>query len=52
MTDVVLLEFNEINQRLLLDMVQAGKLPNFKRLIDHGKLATTSVDEAYDKLEP
>ena len=52
MTDVVLLEFNEINQRVLLDMVQAGKLPSFKRLIDHGKLATTSVDEEYDMLEP
>lgn len=52
MSDVVLLEFNEVNQRVLLDMVAAGQLPNFKRLIDHGQLVSTTVDEDYEKLEP
>lgn len=52
MPDVVLLEFNEINQQVLLDLVEAGKLPNFQRLIDNGRLATTTVAENYDNLEP
>ena len=52
MTDVVLLEFNEINQRVLIDMVAGGQLPHFKRLIEHGQLATTTVDETYENLEP
>lgn len=52
MNDVVLLEFNEINQRVLCDMVAAGKLPHFKRLIEYGQLATTTVDESYEYLEP
>lgn len=52
MKDIVLLEFNEINQRVLCDMVSAGQLPNFKRLIDHGRMATTIVDETYENLEP
>lgn len=52
MSDVVLLEFNELNQRVLCDMVAAGQLPHFKRLIEHGQMATTKVDESYENLEP
>jgi len=52
MSNVVLLEFNEINQRVLCDMVEAGQLPHFKRLIDHNQIATTTVDETYENLEP
>lgn len=52
MHKLVLLEFNEINQRVLRDLVAAGQLPNFKRLMGHGQTVTTIVDEAYEKLEP
>ena len=52
MSDVVLLEFNEINQGVLRNLVAAGQLPHFKRLIDHGQMATTTVDETYANLEP
>ena len=52
MSDVILLEFNEISQGVLRNLVAAGQLPHFKRLIDHGQMATTTVDESYQNLEP
>jgi hypothetical protein len=52
MSEVIVLEFNELNQEVLLDMVQRGELPHFKRLIEQGHMATTSVQEDYEKLEP
>jgi hypothetical protein len=50
--EVIVLEFNELNQEVLLNMVQDGVLPNFKRLIAASCIASTSVQEDYEKLEP
>lgn len=42
---VILLEFNELSPRLLDEWIDAGELPNFKRLRDSSTICVTEADE-------
>ena len=45
MQPVILLEFNELSPRLLDEWIDAGDLPNFKRLRDTSTVCVTEADE-------
>jgi len=51
-SNVIVLEVNELNIDVVTRMVDAGRLPNFKRLIAANQLVFTTTDEEYSKLEP
>jgi hypothetical protein len=52
MSNVTVLEFNELNFEVLDNLVKQGKLPNFKKLMANHRVAKTIVSEEYSKLEP
>ena len=52
MSNVIVLEVNELNIDVVTRMVDAGRLPSFKRLISANQLVCTTTDEEYAKLEP
>lgn len=49
---VVLLEFNELSPTLIAGFMEAGELPNFKRLYDSSSTYVTDAEEAAPNLEP
>ncbi|MBB6469916.1 hypothetical protein HNQ96_005810 [Aminobacter lissarensis] len=49
---VVLLEFNELSPTLISGFMEAGELPNFKRLYEASSIFTTDAEEAAPNLEP
>ncbi|MBT1159333.1 alkaline phosphatase family protein [Aminobacter anthyllidis] len=49
---VVMLEFNELSPTLITRFMDAGELPNFKRLYDGSSIFTTDAEEASPNLEP
>jgi hypothetical protein len=49
---VILLEFNELSPRLMAQFIEAGQLPNFRRLQRESCAYVTDAEEVAPQLEP
>jgi hypothetical protein len=52
MTNVILLEFNELSPTLMNRFISQGQLPNFKRFFDESAVYLTEAEERSPHLDP